>query len=326
VTPRDRLPSLDQIASATASRVSDGPATGCRALDLRVRDGIDLRLLPDRGLDVGAAWYRGTPLAWISAVGERPPLPAPRGDDWLLAFGGGLVTTCGLRNVGAPSEGHGLHGAYSHQRASDVRVEREADGDVVVLTVSGRIVEASALGWHLEVERTIRTRTGTGLVELEDVTRNLGRDPEPAPILYHVNVGAPVWDAGARIEVDARETIPRDDDAAAALDAWDTAPGTVPGARERVFEHVVEPGPGGWARARVHGACGVDLELSWHADGLPRLHQWVHPAPGIAVLGLEPANCSVLGRAVDRAAGRLPVLAPGEARVTRLAIAASAAR
>jgi hypothetical protein len=38
------------------------------------------------------------------------------------------------------------------------------------------------------------------------------------------------------------------------------------------------------------------------------------------VIGIEPANCSVLGRAHDRAAGRLPMLAPGETRVTTLTI------
>jgi hypothetical protein len=54
------------------------------------------------------------------------------------------------------------------------------------------------------------------------------------------------------------------------------------------------------------------------------MHQWVHPAPGIAALGLEPANCSVLGRAADRAAGRLPMLAPGAERTTRLEFRVSA--
>ena len=50
--------------------------------------------------------------------------------------------------------------------------------------------------------------------------------------------------------------------------------------------------------------------------------QWVHPAPGLGVLGIEPANCSVLGVAHDRAEGRLPQLEPGEARRTRLQIRA----
>jgi hypothetical protein len=39
----------------------------------------------------------------------------------------------------------------------------------------------------------------------------------------------------------------------------------------------------------------------------------MNPAPGITVLGIEPANCSNGGRAHDRAEGPLPVLAAGEA-------------
>ena len=98
----------------------------------------------------------------------------------------------------------------------------------------------------------------------------------------------------------------------------------MPGARERVFEHEVAAGEDGWCAATVDSpATGLRLTLRWEAAGLPRLHQWVHPAPGIAVLGLEPANCSVLGRAADRAAGRLPVLEPGEERVTRLEVRVS---
>jgi hypothetical protein len=48
--------------------------------------------------------------------------------------------------------------------------------------------------------------------------------------------------------------------------------------------------------------------------------QWIDPAQ--AALSVEPANCSVLGRAHDRATGRLPFLAPGETRETWLTITA----
>jgi hypothetical protein len=289
------------IPRAAVSAVASVTAGGWRAIDLRVMDGIDVRLLPDRGLDAGAAWFGGVPLAWESAAGENAGW-----GDWMQAFGGGLVTTCGLRNVGLPSEGVGMHGDFTFQRATVISVERSPDG----AEVRGRIAEASALGHHLEVDRTWRTRRGEGLLELEDVTRNLGREPEPAPLLYHVNLGAPLWAAGSEVRLTEPRTLPRD----AAADPFEPfrCPGVVPGAQERVYEHVVsEP------RALVVGA-GLELELRW--EGLPRLWQWVHPAPGIEVLGLEPANCSVLGRGHDRAEGRLPVLEPGEARVTKLSI------
>ena len=92
-----------------------------------------------------------------------------------------------------------------------------------------------------------------------------------------------------------------------------------------MFEHEVAPGEDGWCTATVTSpAAGVEVSLRWEAAGLPRFWQWVHPAPGIGVLGLEPANCSVLGVAADRAAGRLPVLEPGEERTTRLEVRARA--
>jgi uncharacterized protein DUF4432 len=309
------IANLDAIAAATASRTEGG----WRAVDVRVWDGIDLRLLPDRGFDCFGAWYRGVPLHWVSAVGERGPIAGRlHGDEWLEGFGGGLVATCGLRNVGVASEGHGLHGEISHRPARDVRAERRMNGDRVVVSAAARASEVSALGHHLELEREWTTRTQEGRLELVDVTRNHGREPEPAPLLYHVNLGAPLWSPGATLELDAARTLPRDEDA---VEPWDRALDLLPGARERVFEHEVAAGEDGWCAATVDSpATGLRLTLRWEAAGLPRMHQWVHPAPGIAVLGLEPANCSVLGRAADRAAGRLPILAPGEERITRLEV------
>jgi Domain of unknown function (DUF4432) len=316
-----KIASLDQLASATESSIANGPARGCRALDLRVAGGIDLRILPDRGFDIGQAWFRGTPLAWISRVGESAPLRAPTAMMWLKAFGGGLVTTCGLRNVGAPSEGHGLHGRFSHVPASDVAVARELQEDEVVLTARATIDEMDPDEGHLRVERAIRTRTSRGLVELKDTTTNLGRNAEPAPILYHVNIGAPVLDEAAVVDLDSVEVIPRDADAERGLSSW-MAPGPpVAGAVEMVFEHRIRADAAGWGRAAVvNRAIGLALTLRWRQAQLPRFHQWLHPGRSMYVVGLEPANCSVLGRAADRAAGALPVLEPGERRTTEISI------
>jgi hypothetical protein len=299
------------IATAVSSVVANGKAAGCRAIDLRVEEGIQLRLLPDRGLDAGDAWFAGIPLDWRSPVAETAPVQ----DDWMLSFGGGLMVTCGLRNVGVPSEGHGQHGDYTFQKADVEAVERSGDA----LIVRGRIAEVAALGHDLEVQRTWRTYAGQGLVRLEDIVTNRGHALEPALQLYHVNLGPPLWAEGSGLRLDARATHPRDADAAPFAQSWGTAPALMPGAPERVFEHEVVPGAGGWCSATVHGA-GLEVEVRWDAATMPRLWQWVHPSYG--VLGVEPANCSVLGVAHDRAEGRLPELAPGEERRTRLEIRA----
>jgi hypothetical protein len=303
------------IATAVSSVVTNGKAAGCRAIDLRVEGGIDLRLLPDRGLDAGDAWYAGVPLDWRSPVGETGNVA----DDWMRSFGGGLVVTCGLRNVGVPSEGHGQHGDYTFQRADVAAVERSGDA----LIVQGSLSEVAALGHDLHVARTWRTHAGQGLIQLEDIVTNRGHVTEPALQLYHVNLGPPLWAEGASLSIDARATHPRDADAAPYADSWHRGPGVIEGARERVFEHEVSPDGDGWCSATVRNRkLGLEVTVGWDASTLPRLWQWVHPAPGIGVLGIEPANCSVLGVAHDRAEGRLAELMPGEARRTRLQIRA----
>ncbi len=129
------------IATAVSSVVSDGRAAGCRAIDLRVEGGISLRLLPDRGLDAADAWFAGVPLDWRSPVGETATVDW----DWMQSFGGGLMVTCGLRNVGVPSEGHRQHGDFTFQKAVVEAVERSGDA----LIVQGRVAEVAALGSSL---------------------------------------------------------------------------------------------------------------------------------------------------------------------------------
>lgn len=313
----------DQVAIARESVSGHDRGHPQRAIDLTVLGGLSVRLLPDRGLDITAAWWDGIPLAWLSRVGEVRGRPTDAPGDWIRAFGGGLVTTCGLQNVGSPAEGHGQHGAFSSTPASSVRVGREVVGDELELVVSGVIEECDALDTFLECRRTVTTRTGSAHLTLTDVVSNRGVEPLAAPMLYHVNLGAPVWSPGARLEVFGRtSTVPRDADAEAALEGWDVAPSPAPEARERVFEHLF----GAAAERRevriVNDALRVAVSVSWSAGSMPRLHQWVHPRSGVYVLGLEPANCSVLGRAADRAAGRLPTLSPGESRTTSLHITA----
>jgi len=61
-------------------------------------------------------------------------------------------------------------------------------------------------------------------------------------------------------------------------------------------------------------AISLSLRLQWDATTLPELVQWYMPGQGEHVLGLEPANCRVEGRAAERARGSLVILEPGESR------------
>ncbi|MEU4235414.1 aldose 1-epimerase family protein [Nonomuraea sp. NPDC026600] len=311
------------LATATPCLIGHDSGQVMRALDLRCLDGLDLRVLPDRGLDIGYAWFQGVPLAWRSRIGDTPPIRHPRDHQWNGAFGGGLLATCGMRNVGAPSEGHGLHGEFDHTPASQVRVEQEHRDGQVILRVTGVIEEMNALTTHLRCERVIETTTGTAQVVIHDTVTNLGPRTEAAPFLYHVNIGAPLWAPGARLHMSSEHVDPRDEDSAAHLSSWRDAPPVSADAPERVFEHRVTPDPDGWAHAEVvNTAIGMGVTIAWCTQALPRLHQWVHPIRGAYALGIEPANCSLLGRAADRENGTLPTLEPGQVRCTTVRVSA----
>ena len=230
-------------------------------------------VLPARGLDLGEARFCGRAFSWESPLGH-----IPWQGDFARSFGGGLLVTCGLRNVGPPSEGQPQHGWYSSLPARDVAVEARS--------ARGRIVDAEVPGPTLELTREIVLTPDR--VRVTDTVKNRGADTEPAPLLLHVNL---LW---GELEVDSTEVVPRDADAAAG--DWRTLG---PRGPERVYEHL------GNRRATV-ARDGLRVTVT---SSLPRLWQWVAPTYG--VLALEPANCSVLGRAADRAAGRLPALEPG---------------
>jgi hypothetical protein len=248
---------------------------------------LTVDVLPDRGLDLATAAFRGTRFSWRSPLGHV----AWQGD-FARSFGGGLLVTCGLRNAGAPSEGQPQHGWYSSQAARDVALERAH--------ARGRVVDGEVPGPVLELTRDIDVDDAR--VRVDDVVRNIGPLEAAAPLLYHVNL---LWDS---IDVDSSEVVPRDEDARAGDWRSEGPPGP-----ERVYEHL--------GASRVVVGLGA-LRVTVRSD-LPRLWQWIHPSFG--VLGVEPANCSVLGRGHDRAEGRLATLAPGASRSSSLEISVEVA-
>ena len=282
----------DQLAQVFRSVSDDGPSRGTRTIEVHPAGGLTVRLLPDRGLDIGSAWA------------------------------GGLLTTCGLRNVGAPSEGHPMHGTATWLRAADVTVTRlPLPGGQVAVEVRGTLRDASAFGPSLVLERTVTVRSGVPEVTVVDRTTNLGPGPEQTPLLYHVNLGAPFVGPATSVRGALAWTRPRDPASAAVAEGWATMGPVVDEERDDVFEHGVTADPEGWAELAVTSpATGLAARVRWDTGTLPRVHTWRRATRGTYALAVEPANCSVLGREADRAAGAAPELGPGEQRTTRVQI------
>jgi hypothetical protein len=311
-----RVGALAQVARVDSFEETDGPGRGARRLRVVNGGGLEFEVHPDRALDVGAATFDGIPLAWLSSTGiGAPSFYEPEGRGWLRTFGGGLLTTCGLDSFGPPADDEdgvvGMHGRVgtipAHLTAAEATSER--------ITVAGTVRQTAVFAENLVLRRRITTEVGSTSFAVEDTVTNEGSSASPHMVLYHVNLGWPLLDDGAEIDIPHRTVTPRDADAEEGFGSQYEIGAPVRGFREQVYIHAA----GAERYASVtNKQRGLRFTLRF-SETLPALFEWKMTATKHYVLGLEPANTGEIGgRAAARAAGLLPVLEPGQTVSYRL--------
>ena len=324
-----RVGDITQIAGIRPYELTDGKAKGVRAADFRTGSGLRFSVLLDRGLDISHAEHNGRPIAWISPTEEaNPAFFRPEGLGFLRTFYAGLLTTCGLTYCGAPcddqSDALGLHGRISHTPAYDVAVNQRWNGDDYHMALSGKLREAAVFQENIELRRSISARLGESRLFIRDEIENLGYKETPFMLLYHINLGFPVVDDGARLVSPTLAAEPRDAEAEKGKSEYASFPDPVPGYAEQVFYHEMSPDEQGQVNAAIvndafpGGPFGA--YVSYPKSELPRFIEWKMVGEGEYVVGMEPANCLVAGRASERERGTLQFLKPGEVRRVTLEI------
>lgn len=316
---------ISQIGGLRRFTLNEGREKGVELIQLRTGAGLSCYISPSRGLDISLAEFGGVPLSWQSANGDvHPAYFDPAGLGWLRSAVGGLLMTCGLSSVGSPGEGEGLHGRAHHLPAGQVTAESSWQGDDYVLRVSGLLEETAIFGENLQLRREILARLGENCLTIRDVVENVGFDRRPHMILYHFNFGFPLLGPQTTIQFPSGRVIPREPTTpTAGYDQWQ-APEV--GYAERVYYH--QEMPSGRVTTTIHnpafptptGRIPLSLALCWSTEQLPRLVQWKMAGAGVHVLGIEPANCYVEGRAIERERGTLAMLEPGEQRTYELTL------
>jgi hypothetical protein len=326
---RQRVGDMSQLAGITSSTLNDGNEAGVRALDFRTGSGLHFTVLPDRGMDISLAEWRGIPLVWHSSTGvTHPSYYEPQGLGWLRSFYGGLLVTCGFMNIAVASEDngeyYGIHGRAANLPAKQVSYDAYWDGDDYVLTARGKVRETRVFGENVLLTRTITTKLGSNTIAIEDVVENQAFEPTPFMILYHINAGFPVLDETSELLINS-EIIPRDEPARLGLNV--AKKGAPPTAKfhEQVHQHNVKADANGWGTAALvnrafNNGQGIGLCVRYRPDELPYYWQWRMVGEGTYVMGLEPANAHVMGRGEERRQGRLPMLGAGEVRTHHLEI------
>ncbi len=313
-----RLGHMAQLASIRRLVSDDGKGRGMRVLEVNNGSGLAFTVYPDRGMDIGPASYKGIPLAWLSRNGDvAPHFYDAEGIEWLRTWGGGLLTGCGLTNVGGPvaveGERHGLHGRLSHTPADEVNTSAcWADDDTYTLSASGRVRQSRVFGENLLLTRRITTSLGEASVTVRDTIENQGLSSSPLMLLYHLNLGWPLVDEGAVLEALPHEVTPQTEHAAAGLAEWSEITAPVPNFKEQVYYHELPSDPQGIATVRLSNRrLGLALRVTYRTAELPYLIQWKMLGQGEYVVGLEPANCYPEGQAQAAKRGLLRHLPAG---------------
>ncbi|MFN2168634.1 MAG: aldose 1-epimerase family protein [Anaerolineae bacterium] len=308
---------LSQVGGVRLCTLDDGSERGVRMAEFRTGSGFAFDVLLDRGMDIGRAEHKGRALAWRSAAGT--PHPAHYGpgiERFRRFFHGGLMAGCGLENVGSPGEDEGealpADVRLSATPASHVSYGGEWRGDEHILWVEGQMRQAVLFGSNLLLKRRVWAELGGDTLHIEDAIENQGQHEAPYQILYHCNFGYPLLSPDAGLLIDS-EVWARDQDAEQGLESWSSFHEPVADYPEQVFYHRPYSDDEGYGSAAlINPTLGMGVVVRFRLAELPHLVQWKMMERGTYVLGLEPANCWVEGRAVDRQRGILRTLEPGE--------------
>ncbi len=336
-----RVGDITQIGGTRLVELGEGKEKGVIAVDFRCGNGFNFTVLPDRGMDISYAEYQGKALGWISPTKQVAPYYfEPEGMGWLRSFFGGLLTTCGLTYAGAAGEDPeaeclvscvpcketnkcylGLHGRISNIPAEGVVCGGRWDGEDYLIWAEGHMRESIVFGECLEMERRIWSYIGERRLFIRDIIRNIGFIPSPLMLLYHINIGFPLVDEGSYLLGAVKNVIPRDEEAQKGLEEYNHFSPPIPGFKEQVFYLELQEDDKGMVTVGIANKGlmeGMGFYVTYNKTSLPFFTEWKMMGEGVYVVGLEPGNCHVQGRAKEREMGTLEILKPGEEKVVEL--------
>jgi hypothetical protein len=311
---------LSQLFGIKEYTLSGGKAKGVKAFDLKNGSGLEFTVLADRCLDIAGLSFNTTNCSYLSKTGiVSPEYYNENGIGFLRNFFGGFLTTCGLRNVGSPCEDNGesfgLHGRISNTPAEEVCAATGWENGIPVMTLSGKMREARLFGENLVLHRKISCRYGENKIYIQNKVGNLGFRKEPLMLLFHFNLGYPLLDENAELITATAELKPRDSVAEKGTGNYSVFQEPTPGYSEQVFYHNLKTdNQKNTSVALINKKIGLGVALHFNKKQLFNFTQWKQMGEGEYVLGLEPCNCFVGGRAEARKNETLEYLDPGETR------------
>ncbi len=336
-----RVPEWSLTASDLDRNSTQGWAIRKTVLRGGKQEGVDLitvangvltvSICPTRGMGLMDARLGNVRLGWDSPVKEVVDprymnLESRGGLGWLEGFNE-MMVRCGLEFAGHPGKDKfinntgdeaemdlTLHGKIGNIPASQVEVAVDAEG---TLRVRGRVDERMFYGPKLELWTELSTRPGSKSFTVKDEIRNLSAYEQEFEIIYHANFGATVLEAGSKFTGAIQRVAPFNANAAKAVQTYRDYLGPTKGFIEQVYCLFPYADAQGQTTAMLQNAAGDQaVALTYSTREMPFLTLWKNTTAVEEgyVTGLEPGTNFPFNRSVERKAGRLAKLKPGETR------------
>jgi len=210
----------------------------------------------------------------------------------------------------------GLHGRYSYLPAFAVWADAGWGENGYEMWAEGKVREAALFMDKLELKRRISARLGESRLFITDTVTNFGHRPSPLMLLYHINIGYPVVADGSELVAPSRTVRPRDEVARPGVREYSRFDAPQHGYKEQGFYHEMTADDDGYVTAAIVnprlGDGGLAVYARYRQKELPEFTEWKMLGEGDYVVGMEPANARVEGRARERERGSLKIIAPGE--------------
>ena len=278
-----KISNFAQVASLRRYTLTEGRGRGLDVIDC---DTGKLRFLLNvsKALDVMQVYHGGQNVSFLSknafTAAELP---------FIRRFEGGMVYTCGLDSAGR-REGYELHGSLHNTPAEILRAECGEKGIVVEAVIR----DTALFGRNLVLRRRITAGIGAETLTIEDTVVNEGYTDTEYCILYHINVGYPLLDEGARIVADVEEAYPCGEWSESKKNEMLDVTAPVAGEEETCYYLKLKKPQ----IALENKAAGKRVTVCYGEDTLPCFLMWKSMASGDYAVGLEPCT-SRIGSELD---------------------------
>jgi Domain of unknown function (DUF4432) len=294
---------------------------------------LTLTVIPTRGMSLLKVVSGDVTLGWNSPVKEvvHPKfinLQSRGGLGWLEGFNEFMVR-CGMEWAGHPGRDEfinntgdraemelTLHGRIGNIPASEVEVVIDRQPPYRI-RLRGRVDERMFYGPKLELWTEVSTEPGSNTFRIEDKLTNHGAYEQEYQIIYHANYGPPLLEKSSRLVAAVKEARPFNAHAARGLSEYGEYAAPTKGFIEQVYGLALFADQQQHTTVMLRNAAGDKaVTMTWNVAQLPYLTLWknTNAVEEGYVTGLEPGSGFPANRSIERKAGRVPKLGPGETR------------